>query len=52
MLVILVLVVWGVSPSQITVCAAPCAFWRGEPSQAHSCMHFDYIAPVNPQVIK
>jgi hypothetical protein len=38
MLIILVLVIWGVSPSQVTVCMAPCAFRRGEPSQAQACL--------------
>jgi hypothetical protein len=49
MLIILVIVVWGASTSQITVCAAPCAFWRGEPSRAHSCiLPFHYISEVKP----
>jgi hypothetical protein len=51
MLIILVIVVWGVSPSQITVCSAPCAFVRGEPSQAHSCISpLHYTAGVKSNV--
>ena len=36
MVVILVLVIWSLSGHQITACAAPCAFRRGEPSQAQT----------------